>query len=152
MRYILLTVILLSILLPIHAITTPRVYIQKLVLENGKNPSITWENNFSAKEYVLKAWINTKPEEVISTDTNPIQTIAVKQVGDGIKFPFTVIASIQLGNFKQQWIAGEVLHLEIMHRKSKQKFSWKMPIPEGTALIKALDKPIVIPPFAKPKK
>jgi hypothetical protein len=145
-------IILITILLPLFSMTTPRVYVQKLVLENGKNPSITWDKDKSAKEYILRAWINTKPKEIISTETNPINTIAVKQVGDGVKFPFTVIATVQLGNFKQQWIAGEILNLEITHRKTGQKFSWKMPIPEGTALIKMLDKPIVIPPFSKPKK
>ncbi len=153
MKHILLSIILLACFLPLVAqMTTPRVYVQKLVLENGKTPSITWVKDKSAKEYTLIAWINTRPDEVISTETNPINTIAVKQVGDAVKFPITVIASVQLGNFKSQWKAGEVIHLEITHKKSGQKFCWRQPIPEGSALIKELEKPIKIPPFKKAKK
>ena len=144
---------LLALLLPLAAqMTLPRVYVQKLVLENGKNPSITWEKDKSANEYTLIAWINTRPDDIVSTVKNPTNTIAIKQVGDGVKFPFTVIASVQLGNFKSQWKAGEVIHLELTHKKSGQKLSWRQPIPEGSALIKELEKPIKIPPFKKPKK
>ena len=140
------------LLLPLLGMTIPRMYIQKLVLEDGKNPLITWEDGKSAKEYTLKAWINTRPEEVVSTETNPSQTISIRQVGDGNKFPFTVVAALQLGNFRSQWLAGEVIHLELKHIKTGQKYSWKMPIPTGTAVIKILDKPIAIPPYKKPKK
>ncbi len=153
MKHLVFSILFLALLLPCLAqMTTPRMYVQKLALDNGKNPSITWQKDKSANEYILKAWINTRPEEVLSTDTHPLHTIAVKQVGDGIKFPFTVIASLQLGNFRNHWKAGEVIMLEITHKKSGQKFSWRQPIPEGTALIKMLDKPIIIPPFKKYKK
>ena len=138
--------------LSLSSITIPRVYVQKLTLENGKNPSITQEKDKSANEYILKAWINTRPEEIVSTETHPLYTIAVKQVGDGKKFPFTVIASLQLGNFPSQWIAGEVIHLEITHKKTGQKKTWTQSIPEGTNLIKMLEKPVVIPPYKKKKK
>lgn len=151
-KYALLVPLTLLLLPLLAQMTLPRMYIQKLALDNGKNPSITWQKDKSANEYILKAWINTRPEEVLSTETHPLHTIAVKQVGDGIKFPFTVIASLQLGNFRNHWKAGEVIMLEITHKKSGQKFSWRQPIPEGTALIKMLDKPIIIPPFKKFKK
>lgn len=146
------TLCLLALALTMMGLTIPRVYVQKLILDNGKNPVITWDEGKSAKEYYLQAWINTRPEEVVSTDKNPVHTIAVKQVGDGKRFPFTVITSLNLGNFPSQWQAGEVIHLELTHLKSGEKVTWKMPIPEGTALIKMLDKPIKIPPYSKKKK
>lgn len=144
--------ILVALLLPLWGLTTPRVYVQKLVLDNGKNPLITWDEGKSAKEYYLKAWINTRPDEVVTTDKNPIHTIAIKQVGDGQKFPFTVIASLNLGNFPSQWQSGEIINMELKHLKSGKKISWKMPIPAGSALIKQLDKPITIPPYSKKQK
>jgi hypothetical protein len=144
--------ILLLLCLTLSAITIPRVYVQKLTLENDKNPLITREQDKSANEYILKAWINTRPDEIVSTETHPIHTIAVKQVGDGNKFPFMVITSLQLGNFKSQWQAGEVIYMEITHIKTGQKKTWTQPIPEGTNLIKMLDKPFVIPPYTKKKK
>jgi len=152
MKNIILTIVLLALMLPAFAqMTTPRVYVQKLLLDSGKNPSITWQKDKSANEYTLKAWINTRPNEVVSTQTNPINTIAVKQVGDGVKFPYTVIASLQLGNFKSQWHSGEIIYMELTHKKTGQKLTWKQPVLEGSALIKMLDKPIVIPPFSKKK-
>ena len=152
MKRLLVFGILLLLCLTLSTITIPRVYVQKLTLENGKNPLITWEKDKSANEYILKAWINTRPDEIVSTETHPIHTVAVKQIGDGVKFPFTVIASLQLGNFKSQWQAGEVIYMEITHKKTGQTKTWTQPIPEGTNLIKMLDKPVVIPPYAKQKK
>jgi hypothetical protein len=46
--------------------------VQKLTLENDKNPLITREQDKSANEYILKAWINTRPDEIVSTETHPI--------------------------------------------------------------------------------
>ena len=138
--------------LSLSSITIPRVYVQKLTLENGKNPSITQEKDKSANEYILKAYINNRPDEIVSTEIHPLHTIAVKQVGDGKKFPFTIIASLQLGNFPSQWEAGEVIYLEITHKKTGQKKTWTQSIPEGTNLIKMLEKPVVVPPYTKKKK
>jgi len=138
--------------LSFSAITIPRVYVQKLTLDNGNNPLITWEKDKSANEYILRAWINTRPDEIVSTETNPIQTVAVKQVGDGKKFPFTVIASLQLGNFRSQWKAGEIIYMELTDKKTGKKKTWTQPIPEGTNLIKMLEKPVIIPPYTKKKK
>ena len=152
MKKVLRLIPLLALLMPLMGLTIPRVYVQKLILDNGKNPFITWDQGKSAKEYHLKVWINTRPDEIVTTDKNPIHTVGIKQVGDGKKFPFTVIASLNLGNFPSQWQAGEIIHLELKHIKTGQKVSWKMPIPAGTALIKQLDKPITIPPFSKKNK
>lgn len=152
MKHIILSLALLALLLPLISLTTPRVYVQKLTLENGKTPKITWEKDKSAKEYILRAWLSNKPDDVVSTETDPTHTITMKQVGDGKKFPFTVIATLQLGNFSEQWVAGEVIIMELTHRKTGQKKTWRQSIPEGTMLIKELEKPIEIPPFAKPKK
>ncbi len=132
--------------------TLPRTYVQKLVLENGENPSITFDKKVSAPEYTLKVWIVERPKDVMTTAKNPLHSVSVKEVGDGIKFPIMVVASVQLGNFKSQWKAGETLRLELRHNKSKQKTTWDIKIPEGSNLIKLLDDPQVIPPFAKKKK
>jgi len=85
--------------LSLSSITIPRVYVQKLTLENGKNPSITQEKDKSANEYILKAWINTRPDEIVSTETHPLYTIAVKQVGDGKKIPFYRYCQFAIGKF-----------------------------------------------------
>lgn len=154
MKRVILSLALIILLLPLLGqMTIPRVYVQKLMLDNGKNPSITWKDKTSANEYILKAWINTRPKEVVSTETHPIHTIAVKQVGDGKKMAYAVIASLQLGNIGSPWQAGDVIVMEITHKKTGQKHSWKQPVPTGSGLIKMLDKPVIVPPFkSKPKK
>jgi hypothetical protein len=128
-------------------ITIPRVYVQKLVLNDGSNPVVTATEKKSANEYVLRAWMQANPDEVISTETHPIHTIAIKEVGDGMKFSKTVIVSIQLGNFKRQWQAGDTMHMMLTHKASGQTKGWQIVIPEGTNLIKLLDEPLVIPPY-----
>ncbi len=128
-------------------ITIPRVYVQKLVLNDGSNPVVTATEKKSANEYVLRAWMQANPDEVISTETHPIHTIAIKEVGDGMKFSKTVIVSIKLGNFKRQWQAGDTMHMMLTHKASGQTKGWQIVIPEGTNLIKLLDEPLVIPPY-----
>jgi len=140
------------VLLSAQPRTTPRVYVQKLSLENGENPQISWNGTKSAPEYYVKAYIVERPKDVVTTDKSPINTIAVKEIGDNLKFPISVILSVQLGNFKTQWNAGETLRIELKHKKSGQKHSWDLLIPEGTSLIKKMDEPLVVPPFAKKKK
>lgn len=147
-KLMLLALVCLALSLAL-GITTPRVYVQKLILDNGKNPFITFDEKASANEYILTATIPELPGTFLTTEVNPINSIAVKQVGDGIKMPYTVIAYVQLGNFKQQWISGQTLRLELTHKKSKAKVTWDVYIPEGSALIKMLDTPKVIPPYTK---
>lgn len=139
------------VFLPLVAITIPRVYVQKLVLDDGTKPQISAEEKASANEYILRAWMEANPEEIISTETHPIHTIAVKDVGDGIKFPFTTIVNIQLGNFRRQWVAGDIMHMVLTHKATGETKGWQLVIPEGTNLIKKLDEPLVIPPYTKKK-
>ncbi|HCM15090.1 MAG TPA: hypothetical protein DHW79_03935 [Candidatus Cloacimonas sp.] len=143
---IILAIALLACSLP--GITIPRVYVQKLVLEDGSNPIVTAADKQSANEYLLRAWMHANPDEVISTQTHPIHTITIKEVGDDIRYPKTVIVNIQLGNFKRQWQAGDIMHMVLTHKASGQTKGWQITIPEGTNLIKYLDEPLVIPPYA----
>ncbi|MGI6198850.1 MAG: hypothetical protein ACOYIS_06985 [Candidatus Cloacimonadaceae bacterium] len=129
----------------------PRMYVRKLVLDNGKLPFVTWLDKVSAPEYLLEAWITDRPFDLLSTDTHTVHHLAVSQVGDGVKFPFTVIAKLQLGNFKFHWNPGETIHFRLTHKESGQVKEWEEIIPEGSYLMKHLDDPIVIPPYSKDK-
>ncbi|MDZ4121716.1 MAG: hypothetical protein U1C33_04805 [Candidatus Cloacimonadaceae bacterium] len=74
MKKILLATMLLLAALALAAqpFTLPRVYVQRLVLENGENPQITWDGKTSAPEYQLKAWMIERPKDIMTTDKNPI--------------------------------------------------------------------------------
>jgi hypothetical protein len=152
-------ILLITLLLLIGAnclmaqMTTPRVYVQKLLLDNGEIPAVTSTDKLSAKEYTVRAYIMENPKDVMSTETHPFNSVTLKNVGDDVKFPKTVILSVQLGNFKSQWEAGQTLMIEVKHKKTKKKASWSIVIPEGTNLMKHLEDPQVIPPYSKnPKK
>ena len=119
--------------------TIPRVYVQKLVLEDGTNPFITWYKDQTSPEYLLRAWILERPEEILSTETHTYHHLAITQVGDGKKVPFS------------QWHSGETLHLELTHKETEQRVEWDVYIPEGTNTIKLLDTPQIIPPFKEVK-
>ena len=124
---------------------------QKLVLEDGTIPFITWYKDQTSPEYLFRAWIWERPDEILSTETHTYHHLAITQVGDGKKVPFMVVSRVNLGNFPSQWHAGETLHLELTHKETGQKVEWDVYIPEGTATIMLLDTPQIIPPYKEVK-
>ncbi|MDP2173601.1 MAG: hypothetical protein Q8J62_07475 [Candidatus Cloacimonadaceae bacterium] len=149
MRQLLILLALTLLILPLLAIPLPRVYVQKLMLDDGKLPQVTVEKDKSAPEYLLRAWFAERPEIVRSTDEHSIHHLAVKQVGDDEVFPVTVMLTVQLGSFGVEWKEGETLVLEITHKASGQKKEWSIVVPPGSNLIKHLETPMIVPPFQK---
>lgn len=150
MRRYLFTSILLIVLAPLFAqTTTPRTYMRKVILDTGVNPSITYAEEKSAEEYIGKAWILERPEEVLTTETHSTWHLNMTQFGDDIEYPVTVVFMVELGNFETQWEIGNILHLELIHKESKESVSWELTIPEGTGPILHLDEPKIIPPYSK---
>lgn len=152
MKKVWITTLLMLALLSLFAQPTiPRVYVQKLVLEDGTIPFITWYKDQTSPEYLFRAWIWERPDEILSTETHTYHHLAITQVGDGKKVPFMVVSRVNLGNFPSQWHAGETLHLELTHKETGQKVEWDVYIPEGTATIMLLDTPQIIPPYKEVK-
>jgi len=152
MKKVWITTLLILALLSLFAQPTiPRVYVQKLVLEDGTIPFITWYKDQTSPEYLFRAWIWERPDEILSTETHTYHHLAITQVGDGKKVPFMVVSRVNLGNFPSQWHAGETLHLELTHKETGQKVEWDVYIPEGTATIMLLDTPQIIPPYKEVK-
>lgn len=152
MKRFILPLLLLVLALPLIAqTTTPRVYVQRVVLDNGENPKITVIDKKTAPEYKVQTWIKQRPKDIMNTDKHTMHHVSLRQVGDGDKVPYMMVITVQLGNFKTQWRSGETLHVKVTHKKTKKTVEWDIVIPEGTALIKMLDEPRVIPPFSKKK-
>ena len=152
MKKVWITTLLMLALLSLFAQPTiPRVYVQKLVLEDGTIPFITWYKDQTSPEYLFRAWIWERPDEILSTETHTYHHLAITQVGDGKKVPFMVVSRVNLGNFPSQWHAGETLHLELTHKETGQKVEWDVYIPEGAATIMLLDTPQIIPPYKEVK-
>lgn len=151
-RFTLIAILLLMVSAIAAQTTTPRMYVQKLVLEDGSLPNVTAIKDKSAPEYIFEAWFLERPEEVRSSEIHTIHHLAISQVGDNEKFPNTVVAKVQLGNFKYQWSPGETLHMKLTHKETGQVKEWDLLIPEGSWLIKHLDDPLVIPPYPQKDK
>lgn len=129
--------------------TTPRTYIQKVTLDSGALLDITNPDGKSAPEYIVEAWIPELENTYMSTEKDLPQSVCLKLVGDDVRYPKTCIISVQLGNFKAQWAAGQTLHLKVTHKASKESVAWHLVIPEGTSLIRHLDDARVLPPKTK---
>jgi|WetSurMetagenome_2_1015567.scaffolds.fasta_scaffold600176_2 hypothetical protein len=151
MKKILFCLLLVALLLPLAANKNPRVFLQKLVLDNGNDPKITILEDKSAPEYRLQAWIKERPKEKMDTNKQITNFLAVKRIGNGVQVPYTVVAFLNLGNFPSEWTKGETLHLKLTHKKSKAVVEWNVVIPEGGNVINMLDKPQVIPPVSTAK-
>ena len=147
-NYILLAVMTVMVM-GLAAMPVPRIYVQRLVLDDGSMPLVTQEEGKSASEYTLTAQILEIEEAFMSTETHPIHSVAVKNTGDGVRFPHMVIVSIQLGNFRVDWKPGQTMRMVLTHNESGEKVSWDLEIPEGSNLIRHLDEAIVIPPFTR---
>ncbi len=130
-------------------INLPRVYIQKLLLDTGETPPITWDGKTPAPEYLLTAYIRDIQGDTLRSDVHPHYTICVKRVGDGRIPEPMVVAYLQLGNFKSVWQAGQTIVFEITHVESGENMTWELLIPKGTNLLRHLDEALTIPPFSK---
>jgi len=144
-----LLLLALAVLLLAGQTSIPRVYVQKLVLDNGKDPAITAIKDTSAPEYLFEAWIVARPDEVMTSETHSIHHLAITRVGNGETVPYFVVCRLNLGNFPSDWAPGDTLHMKITHRESKEAVEWEYIIPEGTNLIKLLDEPKIVPPYTK---
>lgn len=144
--------------------SVPRIYTQLLVndKDGGELPGVT--NNdakTSAEDYTYTAYINSRPNEVMSTDStlatvpSPVNYIRVFRLGNGTTFPFVTMANVQLAGFTTNWAAGDTVRLELTHKPSGEKVSWEIIIPDdSTSAIgfKQSFNPIeqiVAPPFSR---
>jgi len=130
-------------------INQPRVYVQRLILDDGTTPQVTWIDQVSAPEYRLTAYIKDVGLDTLSTNVQPHYTIGVKRVGDGVIPEPMVIAYLQLGNFKTVWKPGQTICFELTYLANGEKLNWELLIPEGSNLLRYLDEALIIPPYSK---
>lgn len=148
-KYLLLLLAML-VLLPVFGQTTiPRSYLQKVVLDDGSTPALTFAVEVSAQEYTVRTWISARPQEILSTETHSTWHVNLIHVGDDLEYPVTAVIIIELGNFPTQWEVGDTLHVEVIHKASQESTSWSCIIPEGEDTIYLLDEAQIIPPFSK---
>ncbi|MBW6513155.1 MAG: hypothetical protein K0B87_00145 [Candidatus Syntrophosphaera sp.] len=145
--------LLLFVLVAAHAqFTEPRSYIQSVILDNGQIPTLTWAEEKSAEEYLVRAWMLERPDEILSTDEHSVWHLNLLSFGDDIEYPVTAVVILEMGNFASRWEVGETIHLEVTHKASGELVEWEITVPEGSGPITILDTPQLIPPFSKAQK
>jgi hypothetical protein len=103
--------------------TTPRSYVQKIVndMDGGVVAGVENSSKATSPDYVLSAFITVRPNEVLSTETHPANTIRVCRIGNGDSFPYTTLAYLQFGAFYAPWSPGDTIRFTITHKASKPK-------------------------------
>lgn len=136
MKKSLLLVVLLLITIGLFA-ATPRTYTQVLVTGSGEQfPDVTNTSASSHPDYVLRAWITTRPDEVISTLTHAAPLIRVYRFGAGTEaVPYVTAAFMNFSPWATNWSAGESVHLELTHTPTSQVATWELLINAGTSPI-----------------
>lgn len=151
-KYLLLLLIILVLVPVFGQETTPRSVLQKVALDDGSTPAITFAEEVSAKEYTVRTWMASHPQDVLSTETHSTWHVNMILVGDDVEYPITAVVIIELGNFPTQWEVGDTLHTEVIHKASQESTSWSTVIPAGEDPIFLLDTAQIIPPFTKVKE
>jgi hypothetical protein len=113
--------------------TVPRSYTQLLAndTDGGLLPDVTNTSKNTASEYLLTAYVTSRPEVVLSTATNPPQTIRVSRIGNGASFPYATCAYLQLGNFPFAWAAGDTIRFTLTHIPTGDTGTWDLVIPDN---------------------
>lgn len=90
-------------------------------------------NNYStpASGFTLKAWISSRPEEVISTATHLQSVIRLYRYGNGSSLPYETKTYLELGAFDTPWSANDVLHYELTKHSDQSRHSWDVIIPDS---------------------
>jgi len=94
-------------------------------------PDVTNHWTLSAAGYQLRAWITSRPQDIISTTTHFPSVIRLFRYGNGTTMPYETRTYLKLGAFNTQWTAGEVIHYEITNLTQGTSDSWEVAIPEG---------------------
>lgn len=135
---------------------TPRVYIQKLTLDDNSMPAITNPGTETSSDYILTADIIETPGEVVTTQ-NPAPDgytykdatqLKVFRSGNGTSVPYYSATFLQLGTFNTQWLPGNTIDMTVTHIASGETANWTFVIPEGTNVINIQEPTQVIPPYS----
>lgn len=127
---------------------TPRVYYQKIVLPDSMDilDIVTNPTPTHCPAYRVMAFIVQNPMEIISTDTHPTSQIRINRLGNGTSVPYYAAAFVQLAAFPTQWIAGEILHVEVTYLQNQETTFWEFTIMAGTAQMIINDPVQIVPP------
>jgi hypothetical protein len=134
MRKLLITALVSMLAIGLSA-TVPRLYVQLLVNDkDGKLLSDVTNTSFStSSNYLFSAYVTSRPGEVMSTSTNPPQSIRIFTVGNGNSLPYVSCAYVQLGNFPSGWAEGDTLHCTLTHISTDETVTWDLVIPDNKA-------------------
>lgn len=152
-KLVILSMLLLLMTVSVFA-GTSRSYIQKVVAADPAVDILTLVTStlstYTAPNYTVRAWIVARPGEVLQTGVAPTTTLRLNKTGNGTTVPYYACTNLQLGSFATQWVAGDVMHIEVSKTNESpvQVLSWEYTIPTGTTVINVSSPTQNIPPLA----
>jgi len=131
MRKLLITALVSMLAIGLGA-TVPRSYVQLLVndTDGGLLPNVSNTSSTTASDYLLSAYVTTRPDEVLSTSTHPAYTIRVSRLGKSTTFSYKTYAYLQIGNFPFEWAKGDTIRFTLTHLPTGETYSWHLVIPD----------------------
>jgi len=129
---------------------TNRLYYQKIELSSGLDilPIVTNTGLTHCAAYRMRAFQQSQPEYVLTTETHPASQIRIARIGNGTTLPYYAAVVIQLGAFPNGGLVGDSLMIEVTYRETSEIANWAFQIPAGTAYIFVNDPVQAVPPFA----
>ena len=136
-KFVIIALILTFAIGSLFAAAT-RAYTQKLVndfgdLNGGLLLGVTCPPTETDPNYILSAYITARPNEVVSTLTDPPSQIRVWRLGNGTTMPYTTCAFLQFARFTSDWHAGEIVHMDLTYIPTNESVSWEITIPDNTS-------------------
>ena len=135
-KFVIITLILSLAVGCLFGMARTRSYTQKLVndfgeLNGGLLLGVTCPPTQTDPNYILSAYVTTRPSEVVSTLTDPPSQIRIWRFGNGTTQPYNTCAFLQFSRFTTDWMGGEVIHFDITHIPSGHTGFWELTIPDN---------------------
>lgn len=142
---------LFTILILIFAVSsmlfagTPRTYLQRCSLDTGLEAPVTNTGTTHNPDYIIRATC-VETGEVLGSDLGtPSGSLRISRAGTSPNF-YTA-ATLQLGTFPTQWVAGQTITMWVKYVPTNETATWNLIIPAGGTTINVQSPVQVIPPY-----
>ncbi|HNX03618.1 MAG TPA: T9SS type A sorting domain-containing protein [Candidatus Cloacimonas sp.] len=129
--------------------TNPRVYMQKVTLDDGSMPGNPADTN-PIPNYIYEIYNSAEPTNVVATNTstNP-PNICLKKTGNGTTVPYYVVAYVNQSQFNNVWPIGSTLYCKVIYVPTGEFVTWTREVPSGSTILDTTI-PYIVPPYSAP--
>jgi len=149
MKKILILSILSVLTLAVFAVN-PRVYMQKVTLDDGSLPGEPIAVNVPLPDYIYEIYNSEYPTNIIATNTstNP-PNICLKKTGNGTTQPYMIVAYVNQSQFANNWPIGSTLYCKVIYIPTGEFVTWTRVVPSGSTILDT-STAFIVPPYSAP--